>query len=128
MSVTFMSKEWEAAMQKALEEEFSTRGLVSTKFAQIMTDCPDGENMWTLFELSKGKYVRYEIGLGEPPEYELAAEGTFEVHKGCVQGTIDGSQCITTGMMKLKGNMMKAMSLLGTYSRLEEVEKSLNAE
>lgn len=128
MAIQFMSKEWETAMQKGLEEEFNTRGMVTTVFVQIITDCPDGIDKWTLFELKKGKYVRYEIGTGEPPEYELAAAGTYEVHKGCVMGTIDGSQCITTGMMKLQGDMVKAMSLLGTYSRLEEVEQSIHAE
>lgn len=126
MSVKFMSKEWEKLMQEKLQEEFSSRGLVSTVFAQIITDAPDGKQLWTLSEIKKGRYVSYTIGEGEPPEYEFAAEGSYETHLGCVQGTVDSVKAITSGQMKLKGNMMKAMSLLGTYSRLEEVEKSLN--
>ena len=128
MAIKFMSKEWEAAMQKGLAEEFNTKGKVTTTFVQIMTDCPDGKDLWTLVELKDGMYVRYEICEGEPPEYELAAIGKYEIHKGCVQGTIDGSKCITTGQMKLKGNMVKAMKLLGTYSRMEEVEQAIEVE
>jgi hypothetical protein len=128
MAVKFLSKEWEAEMQKGLAEEFSTRGMVTTVFVQIVTDCPDGQDRWTLFELKKGKYVRYEVGVGQPPEYELAASGTYAVHKGCVTKELDGSVCITTGQMTLLGNAQKAMSLLGTYSRLEAVEQSIEVE
>lgn len=128
MAVKFLSKEWEEAMQKGLAEEFSTRGMVTTVFVQILTDCPDGQNHWTLTELKKGKYMRYEVGVGEPPEYELAAVGTYAVHKGCVTKEIDGSVCITTGQMTLQGDVNKAMSLLGTYSRLEAVEQSIEVE
>ena len=102
--------------------------MVTTVFVQIMTGCPDGQDRWTLTEIAKGKFVRYEVGIGQPPEYELAATGSYDVHKGCVTGEIDGSQCIMTGQMVLLGNVAKGMSLLGTYSRLEEVEKSIEIE
>lgn len=124
-AVEYLSQDWANEMRTALAEEFSTRGVVSTVFVQVVTGCPDGQDAWTLIELAKGRMVRYEVGVGTPPEYELAAEGTYKVHKGCVTGEIDGSQCIMTGEMKLLGNVTKAMSLLGTYSRLEEVAKSV---
>ena len=71
MAVKFLSKEWEEAMQKGLAEEFSTRGMVTTTFVQILTNGPDGKDYWTLTELKKGKYVRYEVGEGQPPEYDV---------------------------------------------------------
>lgn len=128
MAVKFLSKEWEEAMQKGLAEEFSTRGMVTTTFVQILKNGPDGKDYWTLTELKKGKYVRYEVGEGEPPEYELAAVGSYDVHKGCVTKELDGSVCITTGQMTLQGDVNKAMSLLGTYSRLEAVEQAIEVE
>lgn len=129
MAVKFLSKEWESAMQKALEEEFSSKGLVSCVFTQIITNCPDGTQKWTRTEIEKGKYVSYTVGEGEPvKDYVVAAAGDYEIHKGCVAGKIDGSQCIVTGQMKLKGNIAKGMSMLGTYSRLEEVEQSIEIE
>lgn len=129
MAVKYLSKEWEAAMQKGLEEEFSSKGLVSCVFTQIITNCPDGTNKWTRTEIEKGKYVSYAVGEDEPAkDYVVAAEGEYEVHKGCVTGTIDGTQTIVTGQIKLKGNIAKAMTLLGTYSRIEEVEQSIKIE
>lgn len=125
MAVEYLSEAWAEEMRKGLAEEFSTRGIVSTVFVQIMKDAPEVGQRWALFEMKKGKFVRYEVGVGEPPKYELAAEGTYAVHKGCITGEIDGSKCIMTGDMKLRGNVVKAMSLLGTYSRLEEVAKSI---
>ncbi len=129
MAVKFLSKEWEAAMQKGLAEEFNTKSLVSAIFTQIITNCPDGTPKWTRTVIEKGKYVSYTVGEGEPEnDYVVAAEGDYEVHKGCVTGKIDGSQCILTGQMKLKGNIAKGMSMLGTYSRMEEVEQSIEVE
>lgn len=130
MAVKYLSKEWEAAMQKGLAEEFSTKGLISTVFTQIITNCPpDRTSKWTRTVIEKGKYVSYTVGDGEPEnDYVVAAEGDYEVHKGCVTGKIDGSQVIMTGQMKLKGNIAKGMSMLGTYSRLEEVEQSIEVE
>lgn len=125
MAVKFMSPEWEQEMQKRLAEEFSTKGMISTVFVQVMTDCPDGTQKWALTETEKGIYKRYEIGTGEPPKGEFTAIGSYAIHRGCVTGDVDGEQALVSGDMKLKGNMIKGMTMLGTYRRLEEVEQSV---
>lgn len=125
MAVEYMGKEWEKAMQEGLAAEFSTKGRVSTVFAQVMTDGPGGKQLWAVVEIDKGMYVRYEVGEGDVPAHELAAVGPYAVHKGCVKGELDGSECLMKGLMKLTGNVLKGMKLLGTYSRMEQVEQSI---
>lgn len=125
MAVKYLSPEWKQEMEKKLNEEFSSKGLVSTVFIQVMTDCPDGKQRWALTEIEKGKFVRYEIGEGEPPKGEFAAIGAYATHRGCVTGELDGEQCLVSGDMNVKGNMVKGMTLIGTYRRLEEVEQSI---
>lgn len=128
MAIKFLSTEWETEMKNKLAEEFSTRGKVTTEFVQVVTEAPDGIIHWMLLELEKGRFKSYKIGQGDIPDAELGATATYNTFKRVINSELDGAQGIMSGDFTLSGNTLKAMSLLGTYNRIEEVQRSIETE
>lgn len=69
--------------------------------------------------------MNYEMGTGEWPEAPFAAFAEYGTFKRVIEGELDGKEGLLTGEFTLEGNMAKAMALLGTYNRLEEVQRSI---
>ncbi|GAA0182885.1 hypothetical protein SH2C18_51720 [Clostridium sediminicola] len=123
--VKFLSPEWEKLMKDSLKAEFCKKGGVTTEFMQVVEGCPDGTSKWMLFKIKKSTYVSYEVGEGEQPEAEFKAFAPYEIFQKVILKELDGSKALINGKFKLKGNMMKAMGLIGIYNRVEKVQRAI---
>ncbi len=127
MAVDYLSDEWLAQMQEGLKKEFADKGRVTVTFAQGVEGIPGKEDWYLLMTLKDSQYVDYCMGPIDdlPEETQFKVFGDFSVYKGIIEGNIDGSKCLMTGQLSLEGNMVKAVALMGTYNRLESVQRSI---
>lgn len=128
MAVKFLSQHWAEEMTVKLQESFNTNGNVSIIFVQVVTDTPENVQKWMFLSLVKGKFVSYEVGEGKPPKYELSAIGTYNTFKKIIRGELNGAKGITSGELKLGGNVLKSMGLLWVYEKIEEAQRSIETE
>lgn len=56
---------------------------------------------------------------------EFKAFAPHEVFQKVILKELDGSKALLNGKFKLKGNMMKAMGVIGAYNRIEKVQRSI---
>lgn len=129
MSKKFLGTEWASEMGMKLEAEFSKKGRVSSRIVQLMDNCPDGDQKWTYFEVAKGKFVKFEVGAGDAPEYDFAFNADYRIFAGMLDGSVSGEKAFADGSMKLLGgSQFAAMKLLGTFNRFQECAGTIDAE
>lgn len=129
MAVKFLSQEWAEKMYESLKAEFVEEAGVTLDFIQVVEESPDGEEHWMEYILENSKFVDFKTGTGEwNEEAPFKAFAEYDVYKRVIQGELDGKDALMTGEFSLEGNMAKAMTLMGTYVRIENVQRSIDTE
>lgn len=129
MAVKFLSKEWADKMYEGLKKEFVEEGGVSLGFIQVVEETPDGEDHWMEYTLDNSKFVDFKTGTGDFDDsapFKVFAD--YDTYERCIKGELDGKEGLMTGDFALEGNMAKAMALIGTYVRIESVQRSIDTE
>ena len=128
MAIKFLSKEYEETLGNLLKEDFSKPSNLTTTFCQRILGCPDGKDRWVLYGVDQGIMAKFEIGEGEAPEAAYRVSGPYQVYVDLIHGKLDGKSCLITRKLKLEGNMTRAISLLGAYTRIEKNQKSIETD
>lgn len=126
MAIQFLSKEYEAKMSELLAAEFNKPSNLSCSFCQIIKGCPDGQDKWMLYGVGKGIMTNFSLGEGDAPEAQYRVKGPYKVYVDLIQGRLDGKTSLITKKLQLEGSMAKALGLLGAYTRIEKVQKSID--
>lgn len=122
----FMSQEWIDTHEKQLRTELSKEGKFTFKLVEIYEDCPDGTTKWVYYSLKNSLLEDMQNGEGnDTPEAEFKCYGKYESYIKVLKGELNSKAALIDGTFKLAGNMMKALSMLGIYSK---VEKSKHVE
>ena len=125
MAIQFLSKEYEAKMTELLKADFSKPSNLSCDFCQIIKGCPDGKDRWVLYGVNKGIMSAFSIGEGEAPAAQYRVRGPYKVYVDLLEGRLDGKASLITKKLALEGSMTKALGLLGAYTRIEKIQKSI---
>lgn len=128
MAVKFLSNEWYELLKEGLKKEFTVTGGVSLAFTQVVENAPTDDEPWIRYELDNSIFKDLTMGTGDYPECPFVAFADYGTYKRVVEGDLDGSEGLLTGEFTLVGNMAKAMALLGTYNRIEAVQRSIQTE
>jgi len=125
MAIQFLSKEYEAKMTELLKAEFSKPSNLSCAFCQIIKGCPDGQDRWVLYGVDKGIMTNFSIGEGEAPAAQYRVRGPYKVYVDLIEGRLDGKTSLITKKLALEGSMAKALGMLGAYTRIEKIQRSI---
>lgn len=122
-----LSQEWfDAMVTKAKTEYFTKPTRLSLSYCEVYENCPgDEETVWTYFELKEGLVEVAEIGYGEDdmPEADYRCFGDYDDYVRVLKGELDPNMGIVRGIFTLEGNLVKAMTLLGTYNGLTKSKR-----
>ena len=85
--------------------------------------------MWYLYILKDGVLTDIKRGEGREnaPAADYTSDADYDFFVKTMTGEMSTAKALTTGKIKLKGNLMKALKLLDTHNILTE-QKKLNGK
>lgn len=119
----YLSPEWAAEAQKRLREQLSpeTMKFVSSSMLTVYQNCPDGKERALYYKIENGAFQEvalYEVPL---PEAEFIISGDYETFARISRAELGSRSALMGGKLRLKGNMVKALSLASIVDRLNKV-------
>ena len=126
MGVRFLSEEWAAAVQEALNsnEGFrSSAGSQTAKVQQVVTT-PEGEKKYW-FKLEGGEA---SLGTGDLDGAETTITQDYDTAKKLSTNELTGTAAYMSGKLRVSGDLMKLMQLQGTLGQLPQALKDLDVE
>jgi putative sterol carrier protein len=127
MGVMFLSEEWAAAVQEALNsnEGFrSSAGSQTAKVQQVVTT-PEGEKKYW-FKLEGGQATLGVGDIGEPVDATITQD--YDTAVALSKNELSGTAAYMSGKLRVSGDLMKLMQLQGTLGQLPQALKDLDVE
>lgn len=127
MSVKFLSAEWCAAVQDALNssEAFTkSAGSLSANIQQVVTG-PEGETRYW-FKLGGGQAA---LGLGESTQaVDATITQDYDTAMKLSKNELTGTAAYMSGKLRVAGDLMKLMQLQGALGQMPAALKDLDVE
>lgn len=126
----YLSPEWAAEAQKRLREQLSPEQMknLTSSMLTLYHQCPDGKDRALYYKIVDGVFEDVSIREGEMPEAEFVISGDYETFAKISRAELGSRAALMSGKLKLKGNMVKALSLAAIVDRLNKVLSSIPAE
>lgn len=127
----FLSNEWRETFEKNLKETFSegkTPTAISVELVECYTDVPqlDGKSFWHCYELEDGVLESVTHGFGEdtiPSDADFVVIAPYATAVKSMTGELDNATALVSGAMKFKGNLIRAMKLMGSYNVIQNLKR-----
>lgn len=125
----YLSEEWRAEAERRLKAELTPERMnfISSSMSNIYRNCPDGKERYLVFRFEKGQVAEVALGEGEPPQAEFRISGDYETFARISRAELGSQKALMTGKLKLKGNMVKALSLAAVADRINKVLSQIPA-
>ena len=126
----YLSAEWRDELLKRLNEELTPEKMknLTSSMNSLYKNCPDGKDRYYYIGFEQGKIAKLEIGLGEGPKAEFTIIGDYETFAKVSRSEMNSQRALMSGKLKLKGNMIKALSLASLCDRLNKVTATIDTE
>jgi putative sterol carrier protein len=127
MGVKYLSDEWAAAVQDALNsnEAFkSSAGSNTAKIQQVVTTAEGEKRYWLKLE---GGQVALGMGdLGESPDATITQD--YDTAVALSKNELSGTAAYMSGKLRVSGDLMKLMQLQGALGQIPAALKDLDVE
>jgi len=126
----YLSPEWAAEAERRLREQLSPEQMknLTSSMLTLYQNCPDGKERALYYKIVNGKFEDVSIREGEMPEAEFIISGDYDTFAKISRAELGSRSALMSGKLKLKGNMVKALSLAAIVDRLNKVISSIPAE
>jgi len=126
----YLSPEWAAEAERRLREQLSPEQMknLTSSMLTLYQNCPDGKERALYYKIVNGKFEDVSIREGEMPEAEFIISGDYDTFARISRAELGSRSALMRGKLKLKGNMVKALSLAAIVDRLNKVISSIPAE
>lgn len=126
----YLSPEWRDEAEMRLKRELTPEKMnrITSSMSNIYLKCPDGNERYLFFRFVDGAIAEISLGTGEPPQAEFRITGDYETFAKISRAELGSQKALMTGKLKLRGNMMKALSLAAVADRLNKVLAQIPAE
>ena len=126
MGVKFLSEEWAAAAQDAMNADAGFSGAIGTHTARLqqVVSAPDGEKRYYV-KLEDGKAV-VAVGDVESPDATITQD--YETAKGISTGELSAVAAYMSGKLRVQGDLMKLMTMQGVLTQLPNALKSIEVD
>ena len=128
--VKYLSEEWRAEVEKRLREQLSPEKMnnITSSMNNRYANCPGGGSMYFFVSFLDGKIDKVLVGEGEGPKAEFYISGDYEVFAKISRAELGSQKALMGGMLKLKGNMVKALKLASLSDRLNKIIATIDTE
>lgn len=126
----YITPEWAEEAQRRLEEQLSADKMkyVSSSMLTIYHNCPDGVDRALYYKFVDGIIDEVSIQEGEFPEAEFTIMGDYDTFAKISRAEMGARSALMSGKLRLKGNMVKALSLASVVDRMNRVLATIPTE
>lgn len=127
MSVKFLSPEWAAAVQEALNTDPGFRGAIGDADLGLqfhVTNTADGDIAYYL--RSSGGST--ELSLGEVEGADVTVGQTYDTASAIAKGDLNSQAAFMTGKLKVSGNLAKLMMHQSAISQWQNATRDIEVE
>jgi len=128
--VKYLSEEWREQVEKSLREQLSPDKMnnITSSMNNRYANCPGGGSKYFFVSFATGKIDQVLVGEGEGPKAEFYITGDYEVFAKISRAELGSQKALMSGMLKLKGNMVKALKLASLSDRLNKIIATIDTE
>jgi putative sterol carrier protein len=126
----YISPEWTQEAYRRLKEELTPERMkfVTSSMLTLYTNCPDGKDRAMYYSFVDGVIDQVSLCEDEMPEAEFIISGDYETFAKISRAEIGSRSALMSGKLKLKGNMVKALSLAAVVDRMNKVLATIPSE
>ena len=127
---TYLSQDWAGEALRRLREELTPEKMknVTSSMLTIYLDCPDGKDRALFYKFVDGTIQELKVTEGEPPSAEFTITGDYQTFARISRAELNSRAALMSGKLRLKGNMVKALSLSSIVDRMNKVLSTIPAE
>ncbi len=126
----YLSPDWALEAQKRLREQLTpeTMKYVTSSMVTVYSNCPDGKDRALFYKIVDGVFQEVSVSVGEIPNAEFIITGDYDTFAKISRAELGSRSALMSGKLKLKGNMVKALSLASIVDRLNKVLSEIPCE
>jgi putative sterol carrier protein len=126
MSVKFLTDEWAAAAQQALDADEAFTAAVGKNAARLqqVVSTPEGEKKYS-FVLADG---RAAVAMGEIERPDAVITQDYATAVAVSKNEMSGVAAYMSGKLRVSGDLMKLMTLQGVLTQLPNALKDMDVE
>ena len=126
----YVTAEWAQEAYRRLKLELTPERMkfVTSSMLTLYTNCPDGKDRALYYSFVEGVIDEVSLSEGEIPEAEFIISGDYETFARISRAEIGSRSALMSGKLKLKGNMVKALSLAAVVDRMNKVLATIPTE
>jgi putative sterol carrier protein len=126
----YLTPEWAAEVLRRLQSELTQDKMkhLTSSMLTVYQDCPDGKTRGVYYQMEDGVVTELTVREGELPEAEFVISGDYETFARISRAELGSRSALMGGKLRLKGNMVKALSLAAIVDRLNKVMSTVPTE
>ncbi len=119
----YLSPEWTQEAHRCLREQLTPEQMkfVTSSMVTLYYDCPDGKDRALYYGMVNGVVEKLYVVEGEVPQAEFVISGDYETFAKISRAELGSRAALMNGKLRLKGNMVKALSFSSVVDRLNKV-------
>lgn len=128
--VKYLSEAWRAEVEKRLREQLTPEKMnnLTSSMNNLYLDCPDGKSRYFFVGFTNGAVESVLVGEGDGPKAEFVISGDYETFAKISRAELGAQRALMGGLLKLKGNMVKALKLASLVDRLNKIIATIETE
>ncbi len=126
----YLSPEWADEAYRRLNEELTPESMkfVTSSMITLYENCPDGKDRALYYRFVDGVVDELSISEDDIPEAEFTISGNYDTFAQISRAELGSRRALMTGKLRLRGNMVKALSLSVVVDRMNKVLATIPAE
>ncbi len=126
----YLSNEWSQEAQKRLRSQLDPEAMkhLTSSMLTIYQKCPDGKDKALYYKIVDGVFEEISLKEDSFPEAEFIISGDYDTFAKISRAEIGSRSALMGGKLRLKGNMVKALSLSSVVDRLNKVLSEIECE
>jgi putative sterol carrier protein len=126
----FLTEEWSKEFIALAKDTFSpekTPSKVTVTLCECYNKVPQcgGDTVWFMYTFKDGVLTDVERGTdrANAPAADYVSDADYDICVKNISGELSSAKALTSGKIKLKGNLMKGLKLLDTHNILAQCKK-----
>lgn len=126
----YLSPEWTQEAHSRLRTDLTPEQMkfVTSSMVTLYFDCPDGKDRALYYGMVNGVVESLYVVEGEVPQAEFVISGDYETFAKISRAELGSRAALMNGKLRLKGNMVKALSFSSVVDRLNKVLSTVPTE
>jgi putative sterol carrier protein len=126
-TILYLSPEWVDEAYRRLRRDLTAEKMkyVTSSMVTHYKNCPDGKERSLYYKFDKGVIQAVKVVEGDLPPADFIITGDYAVFASISRSELTSRSALMSGKLKLRGSMVKALSLSAVADRMNKVLASI---